>query len=326
MKKNIIAGFVLASSAAAMPAGAQSLTSGLPTTELFRTGPGESITGVEVDGTSLYYLLQRNAASTQLVRRSALDGYVTPTVVFDYGTGAFGSFVKKFGGKLYFAESTANTLRTFDLGTSATTTLATIGSAYDIDFSGGFGWVSANPGFAGNKILKLDLSTGATTTVMTSLDYSGPVAFGGTTMYYGGTGFEVSPGVSYPGIYRFNAGEVNGGGLTPDSGHLWDANSGNAYFEVMEGLPGYLARTNFYEITLQDLITPGTATTIASSVDSIGNLASDSAGLIAAVTDFNSFSTGTDDQSAVFRVVPEPGTATMLGLAVALLGFRRNRK
>jgi hypothetical protein len=318
MKKSIAAGFVLAFTIA--PTFAQTLTSGLPTTELFRTSVGETITGVEVDGTSLYYLLQRNAASTQLVRRSALDGYTVPTVLFDYGSGAYGSFVKEFGGKLYFAESSANTLRTYDLGTNAVGTLATVGGAYDIDFSGGFGWVSANPGYAGNQIMKLDLTTGVTTSVLTSSDFSGPLAFGGTSLYYGSTSFAPTPGT-----YRYTAGELNAGGLSLDAGHLWESNGGSAYFEMLEAQPGFLARTDFSQISVQDLIAPGSGVTIATSVDTIGNMASDSAGLIVAVTDYN-LAPAADDRSAVFRVVPEPGTASLLGLAVGLLGFRRNRK
>ena len=318
MRKTIAAGFMLAFTIA--PAFAQSLTSGLPTTELFRTAAGESITGVEVDGSSLYYLLQRNTASTQLVRRSALDGYTSSTVLFDYGSGAYGSFVKEFGGKLYFAESSASSLRTYDLATNAVTTLATLGGAYDIDFSGGFGWVSANPGYAGNQIFKLDLTSGVTTSVLTSTDYSGPLAFGGTLLYYGSTSYAASPGT-----YRYTAGEINAGGLSLDAGHLWEPNGGSAYFEMLEAQPGFLARTDFSQITVQDFITPSSGVTIATSTDVIGNMASDSTGLFVAVTDYN-LSPSTDDQSAVFRVVPEPGTASLLGLAVGLLGFRRNRK
>ena len=318
MNKTIIASILLAFTVA--PTFAQSISSGLPTTELFHTSFGETISGVEVDGTSLYYLLQRNAASTQLVRRSEVDGYTNPTVLFDYGSGAYGSFVKEFGGKLYFAESSSDSLRTYDLGTNTVTTLASVGGAYDIDFSAGFGWISANPGYAGNQILKLDLSTGVTTSVLTSSDFSGPLAFGGTSLYYGSTSYAATPGT-----YRYTAGEISSGGLLLDAGHLWEANGGSAYFEMLEGQPGILARTDFSNITVQDLITPGSAAAIASSVDTIGNMASDSAGLIVAVTDYN-LAPASDDRSAVFRVVPEPGTASLLGLAVGLLGFRRTRK
>ena len=67
-------------------------------------------------------------------------------------------------------------------------------------------------------------------------------------------------------------------------------------------------------------MTPGTGSTIATSTNTIGNMASDSEGLFVAVTNYSLL-----DRSAIFRVVPEPGTASLLGLAVALLGTRRRK-
>ena len=319
MKKTIIASVLL--SITTISTGiSQSLTvrPGLDGAELFHTNVGESISGLECfNGVNMYYLLQRSGASTQLVSRYLGAPSSSPSVVFDYGTSVFGSFVKRFGDKLYFSESTTNTLRTFDLSTGMFSTLATIGGAYDIDFAGGFGWVSANPGFAGNKVLKLDLTTGVTTTALTSSDFSGPVTF------VGGTGFEVSPGVSFPSIYRYSLAELNAGGLTLDAAHRWLDNGGNAYFETQQGA---LVSTNFSDLTVLFPDSGGYYDTIGSSPDSIGNLAADGFGVYATVTDFNSFATSTDDRSAVYRVfVPEPATAGLLGISLGILTFRRRK-
>lgn len=286
--------------------------------KLFDGPLGSTISGLEFDAGGNAYYLAGNGTTlpTRLERRSPGDNYVLPAVLFDYGAPKFGSFVRLHSGKLYFGESTNGTIRVHDLGAGTTTTLATVAGNYELDFAGGVGWLSANPGFSGNKLFKLDLSSGETVQILASSDFSGPVAADSDgNLYYGATAFGAGGK-----IYRYSGLEANAGGLTLDAGHVWVANPGNAFFDLDAAVGLY--QTDFATLNLYDLLTGG-ATAVGSSADSIGNLASATGVLAATVTDYGSFSTSADDRSAVFAVVPEPSAMVLLVGAAGLVLRRR---
>lgn len=300
---------------------AQSFTpaAGYSVVKLFNVPVGQTLSGLEFDAArNVYYLVGDGATvSTRLEVRSLGDNYATPTLLFDYGAPKFGSFVRLNAGKLYFGESSSGTIRVRDLGLGTTATLATVGFNYDLDFGGGLGWLSANPGSAGSKVFKLNLSTGATTQVLGSSDFSGPVAMDAAgQLYYGATGFTAAGG----NIYRYSSAEANAGGLSLDAGHVWGPSSGNAYFDL--DATGGLFQTDSATVKRFDLATAST-TSVGSSVDTIGNLASASGVLALAITNYGSFATSADDQSAVFAVVPEPQSAMLLAFGCLILARRR---
>ena len=322
MKKTfaITAAFFAAASALL----AQSFTpsAGYSAVKLFDTPVGQTVSGLEFDASGNAYYLVGNGTSiaTHLERRSSADNYATPTVLFDYGAGKFGSFVRLQAGKLYFGESTNGTIRVRDIASGTTSLLATVAFNYDLDFGGGAGWLSANPGSAGNRVFKLDLSSGATTQVLNSADFSGPVGVDASgRLYYGATAFGTGGN-----IYRYSSAEANAGGLLLDAGHVWAANPGNAYFDL-DAASG-LYQTDSTTVKRFDLATSA-ATSVGSGTsgaDAIGNLASAPGVLALTVTNYGSFSTSADDRSAVFAVVPEPSSAVLL--ALGMLAFARRRR
>jgi hypothetical protein len=187
---------------------------------------------------------------------------------------------------------------------------------YDIAFGGGFGWLSANPGFAGGKIMRLDLTSGATTTVLTSTDFSGPVAFdAGGSLYYGATAFGAGGD-----IYKYPAADLAAGGLSLDAPHKWADNGGNAYFDSDGSL---LLQTDFATLAGYTF-SSGAAANMASTSHTFGNVALAGATALATVTDFGG-APSADDRSAVFAVVPEPGSILLAGMGITLLALRRRR-
>lgn len=320
MKKLLV---IIAAFAAAAPTlVAQTFTpaAGYTATKIFDVPVGQTIQGLEFDGGgNAYYLVGDGASAiTRLEVRTSAANYADPAVLFDFGAPKFGSFVRQNAGKLYFGESSTGIIRVRDLGLGTTSILATVAGNYDLDFGGGVGWLSANPGNAGNKVFKLNLSTGAMTQVLGSSDYSGPVAVDASgQLYYGATGFTAAGGK----IYRYSSAEANAGGLSLDAGHEWSPTSGNAFFDLDASLGLY--RTDSSALNLLSLTT-GASTPVGSSVNSIGNLASAAGVLAMAVTDYGSFLTSADDKSAVFLVVPEPSSALLL--ALGMLAFARRRR
>lgn len=307
---------------ATVAATAQTLTVSAPgytAAKLFETAVGETIGGLDFSGAGdVYYLVRTFGGTTKLQVRTPADGYSTSTTLHDFGSAVYGSFVTLHAGKLYYGENSAGTIRVHDISLHSDALLATVTNNYDLAIApGGTGYLSENRGYAGNKASTLDLSSGGTSVRLTSLDYSGPVgADDQGRLYYGGTAFGIGGG-----IYRYSAAEVAAGGLTLDAGHQWVSNSnGNAYFAFNDA--GNLWQTDFAGLGFFNTTTAA-FTAIGSTTDSLGNLAADSAQLLASVTAYGASSSL--DKSAVFRVVPEPASAILALAGLASLIVRRRR-
>ena len=91
--------------------------------KLFNSTPGFTITGMGADSSGSVYYLETDgsfAANTKLYKRTAAGGYATATPLFDYGSVLFGSFVTVQAGKVYFGESSTNTIRSINSDGTAT--------------------------------------------------------------------------------------------------------------------------------------------------------------------------------------------------------------
>ncbi len=321
MKHTIIisAAFAVLATTAATAQSLSITAPGYTATKLFETAVGETIGGVDFSGSGeVYYLIRTFGGTTKLQVRTSADGYVTSTTLHDFGSAVYGSFVTLNAGKIYYGENSAGTIRVHDVALNSDALLSTVANNYDLAIApGGMGYLSENPGYAGNVAATLNLGSGATSVRLTSTDFSGPVASDEQgRLYYGGTAFGIGGG-----IYRYSAAEVAAGGLTLDMGHQWVSNSnGNAYFAFNDG--GNLWQTDFSGLGFFNTTTAA-FTTIGSTTDSLGNLAADSAQLLASVTAYGASSSL--DKSAVFRVVPEPASAILALAGLASLIVRRRR-
>ncbi len=233
--------------------------------------------------------------------------------LYSFGGSIYGSFVKVHGDTIYFGESSNGTIWSMGLDGSNPTTLGTIGNNYDLEFnSAGQAFVSANPGWAGQKLFYFD---GTGDEVVTGLSgYSGPLAFDSSDNLLYGTAY-AAEGDS---ILRFDdemiAGAIGGDPLTQDDGQVLasiDAPSdmaldvsGNIYFtsgSILYRLPNgsssaeSFATSTYYLTTLRCTASDGSFHMLVNGVTSGGN-------------DLGVLSTLTP--------VPEPGS--LLGLVVLL--------
>ena len=325
MKKLTIIAAALAAATSALFAQTLNVTApGYSGAKLFNSTPGFTISGMGADSSGTVYYLESDGASTvstKLYKRTAAGGYASATQLFNYGSALFGSFVVVQGGKVYFGESSSNTIRSVNLDGTSPALIGTVVNNYDLAFSGGSAFVSANPDttFANpqSKVSKIDLSTGATQVVLNATpDFSGPVEFDAAgNLIYGVAKSTIG------GIYRYSAAAVAAAlststpiVLTPPTGRVI-ANGGNQYLAYAGGTS--LWQDDFTALTRYDLGT-GVGTAIGTTTDTLGNLDYAGTTLYTSVTNFST------NNSAIFAVVPEPSSAVLLALGV--LALRRRRR
>jgi len=328
MKKILLLGSALV--AATSTLFAQTLTpaaAGISAQQLFTSTPGFTITGLGFgSGSDIFYLETDGAfmAPTRLYRRDLTAG--TVSTLFTYTAAVFGSFVEVTGDKVYFGENSNGTVRSVNLDGSLPQLLATVPGNYDFELFGTDAYLSANPGGfnAQNTVTKLTIATGATDVIVNTADFSGPITFDQNgALFYGATGFA---GVSD--LYRFTAAEVATAfgptTLSLDAAHRVLANGGNSYFDFAGAQPNQ-TRTFFGNDGSRLARVTGTASesyteeTIAVSPHSIGHIAATRDVAYVAVTDFAT------NRSAVYSVVPEPGSTLLLAAGGTLVALRRRR-
>ena len=314
---------------------AQSLTAlapGYTSEELFKSTPGFTITGLAIGPSRQVYFLETDsafAASTKLYEWRADR---PRSVLFDYGTAVFGSFVKVAAGRVYFGENSNSTIRAINLDGTLPQLIATVPGNYDLVIENGAAFVSANAGGfqPQNKVLSFDLATGATDAVLDAKDFSGPVALDPSgALVYGATNF-----AGVEDAYRFSAAQVASARgarelmLTPEN-RLFD-NGSNAYLvfarrdtanggRISDRYIGSNASTvNELIATTESNGEHSTAIrTLATSQQVVGHLAIEGTGVLVNVTDYVS------QRSVVVALVPEPTCAMLIMFSVVGLAFRR---
>ncbi len=324
MKKLTVIAAALAAVAPALFAQTLNVTApGYSGAKLFDSTPGFTISGLAADSSGNVYYLELDGgstSSTKLYKRTAAGGYAMATQLFDYGARVFGSFVVAQAGRIYFGESSANTIRSVNPDGTSPLLNGTVFHNFDLAFSGGTAFVSADPDTTGsnsqNRVSTLNLATGATQVVLNATpDFSGPIEFDVSgNLIYGVAKSTIG------GIYRYTAAAVAAAiatstpiVLTPPNGRVI-ANGGNQYLAYAGGTT--LWQDDFSTLTRYDL---GTAvgTTVGTTTDTLGNLDYAGTTLYASVTNFST------NNSAVIVVVPEPSSAILLALGALALARRR---
>jgi hypothetical protein len=314
---------------------AQSFTpnAGVTSTELFSTDPGFTISGLGADSSgNVFYIESGNfggSFDTRLFEATAASNYTTSNLLYSYGGPTSGSFVRVIGSTVYFGENSGGTILSVSAGGGTPTVTGTVQGNYDLAFQGSNAFLSANPTFSDNQVFKLDLSTGATAAVLdTGGDFSGGIAFDAAgNLYYGATAFGSLPG----GIYKFTAAQIadaltNHITLSISDGVLVFDDGNNQYLGYGGGNTLYQANSPFGSaatLTSFDLLNLTSRTLGATGdTDFFGATDANASGFYVAVT--ADFSSG---PSAVFLVIPEPGSTALLGLgALGLLAVRKIRR
>ncbi|MDI6829244.1 MAG: hypothetical protein QME62_12255, partial [Armatimonadota bacterium] len=105
-----------------------------------------------------------------------VDGDGNVNTLYTFESPVYGSFVKVRGESIYFGESSCGTIWQMNLDGSNPHVVGTLENNFDLEFNSlGQAFVSANPGWAGQKIFLFD---GGIDEIVTGLSgYSGPLAF-----------------------------------------------------------------------------------------------------------------------------------------------------
>ncbi|MEA1926750.1 MAG: hypothetical protein U9N73_00970 [Candidatus Auribacterota bacterium] len=132
----------------------------------------------------------------------------TTTVLYDYGSSVFGSFVKLQGEKLYFGESTTGSIKSIPSGGGSADDLFTLANSYDCAFnSQSRMFLSANPSWSGNMLYVWWQGMTDPQVIANVGDNSGPIAFDNNDNLYYGCSTTYPPGPED--IVYFTAGQVS---------------------------------------------------------------------------------------------------------------------
>ncbi|MDH7480801.1 MAG: PEP-CTERM sorting domain-containing protein [Armatimonadota bacterium] len=139
---------------------------------VFQIQPGEYVAGFDrlPDGNFVAF------SGSRIVKVTS-DGNVS--TLYTFNSPVYGSFVKVRGEAIYFGESSNGTIWQMGLDGSNPQLIGTLQNNFDLEFNSlGQAFVSANPGWAGQKVFLFD---GTADEIVIGLSgYSGPLAFDGS--------------------------------------------------------------------------------------------------------------------------------------------------
>jgi hypothetical protein len=230
--------------------------------------------GFDLDSSgNVYYIGNQdsNPGDTQITEVTAASGYTSSSTVVDYNTFTYPSFLNINNSTLYYGDSSyINDTPLPVTSTVSPTLIATIPDNYDMAFSGTTAFVSANEsGFSApaNGVYELNINTGVSREILSTDDYSGPIAFSSDgSLIYGASGATSNPGGAD--IYLFSAQSVQNAltSRTPltyaDATTVISGTGGNSDFAVIGNLL-YVAlndyATSTSTLSVYDLDNPNAA-------------------------------------------------------------------
>ena len=155
--------------------------------------PGSWTSGIQsldYDGAETFFVFAENQYIIKKKQGSS------PEFLFDYGSSVFGSFVKINGDTVYFGESSNGTVKAVSTAGGSASDLFPLENNYDCAFnSQSRMFISANPGWLGNKIYVWWSGMTAPQLVADVGNNSGPISFDqNDNLYYGrSTAFPPGP-------------------------------------------------------------------------------------------------------------------------------------
>jgi hypothetical protein len=325
----------LLATASLLPAQSLNNPNGTPYTPVFSTGHGHAIGGLDLDAAGNIYYLDTDTngddgnSSTRLIQH-AVDG--TTTTLFTFPAGAtvfdnpFGSFVRVHGTTIYWGESYPGTLWSATLSGASiqnAVNLGTIVSNYDLAFSpNGEAYLSAGPDFGQNHVYRLTLGAGPITpssNVVSKVfdnNYSGPITFDAAgNLLYGAPLVSGNGG----GLFRFGVSELAGTTELTLAGNVLIDNGSNGY--LLAGPNGLIFQDSGSILRQYDPNHGNQETPLAVSDAFLGNLAFHGSDIYTVVSRF-----GSNGESVVYAVAPEPGAGVCLALGLAACFQRRFRR
>lgn len=290
---------------------------------------GTTISALAADSAGNLFFLANSAGDTTLYRSPASNPNA-PVALFSYGSPVFGSFVKINGSTLYFSESTNGTIQSLPVSAAPETTpdlVKTIPNGFDLVAIGSELYASVSDSdFANNQVFRLTPDNDPLDAIVATGGASGPVVGRADgSLIYGATTFNGGAG----GMYSFTPAQLSaaaGSGLTlmlADGTRLFPADSvSNQYLAYRDETNLFRASSAGNPSTIDRFdLANGFQEAVGASgnFEFFGGLTTTSDALYVAVTDA-SFSS-----SAIYRIVPEPGSAVLLGFSVLALTLRRRR-
>lgn len=279
---------------------------------------------------NIFYL--GGTEDTQLVKATKSSGYSTQSTVVDYDSFTYGSFVSVKGSEVYYGDSSNVNASSTDIisPTPGPNPIAAMPDNFDIAFSGGTTYVSANingaSGSPENAVYTLNTSTGDYHDILNTGDYSGPIAVTSSgELIYGWSGYPQGGG-----IYVFSAASVQEAITSGTAMSLSDAtkvikSAGNAAFALGPDNELFAASdtaVNMFNLTTGDVTHIGVLT---NDGDYFAAMAYYDGALTIAETD-GYFTSPTFTDFIDITAIPEPGFTSLAITGLLLVPALRRKR